>query len=353
MKIGVICLANQYAGLERFVKTLTTYISKKGDTQLLINSHFLNTFSKKEINETFFDLGIMGNRAPFDRISLIPIRSKLKRLMEKRRLYLLNGEAPLLVFSGLSRIYNLFIPILHGFETTRFLSSKKLIYKLFTKPKIENVLDNAPKIISVGKALIKNLPEKYKKKTVVIPNGVDSKTFKPLKNIKQKKNVVLFVGRFIDIKGIKEIMNVAKQLPKYEFWFAGQGELSNLINLSNTKNLGFQTTEELVELYNKATICIFPSWHEPFGLVGLEAMSCSRSVIATSLGFSEYIENKKDGIIIPAKNETALKNAIVDLMKNSKKRKILEKNARKKALEYSWDKIAKKYLKVFEGVVKK
>ncbi len=135
--------------------------------------------------------------------------------------------------------------------------------------------------------------------------------------------------------------------------FAGKGELDRLIMGRNIKNLGFKTTEELVNLYNQAEICIFPSYREGFPLSGLEAMSCGRAVIATPLGFSEYIENGKDGIIIPAKDENALKNAIIDLMTNEKKRKMLEKNARKKALKYSWENVAKQYLKMFKRVVKK
>ena len=214
-------------------------------------------------------------------------------------------------------------------------------------------MSNGPKLMtSVSKHQIQNLQEKYKKKATIILNGVDSKIFKPLKNTKQKRNVVLFVGRFIDWKGVLEIINVAKQLPEYEFWFAGQGPLNKIIKGKNIKNLGFKSTKELVKLYNQATICTFPSWHEPFGLVGLEAMSCGKPVIATPLGFSEYIEDEKEGIIIPAKNEKTLKNAIVSLMKNPKKRKMIEKNARKKALKYSWDKVAKQYLKVFREVIK-
>ena len=99
-------------------------------------------------------------------------------------------------------------------------------------------------------------------------------------------------------------------------------------------------------------ICVLPSYYESFGITGLEAIACQRAVIATPLGFSEYIENGKDGIIIPAKDEGALKNAIVDLMTNEKKRKKLEKNARKKALKYSWDKVAKKYLEIYKLVIK-
>jgi glycosyltransferase involved in cell wall biosynthesis len=206
--------------------------------------------------------------------------------------------------------------------------------------------------LSVSSWQIQNLPEKYKKKTEVIPNGVDSKTFKPINHIKQKNNLVLFTGRLIESKGIKEIVAVAKQLPQYEFWFAGQGPLKDIINLSNTKNLGFKTQEEIINLYNRATICILPSYHEGFSNVGLEVTACGRALICTPLGFSEYIENGKDGIIIPSKDEKALKSAIVKLMTNKKLRKRIEKNARKKALEYSWDKIAEQYLRVFRKVVK-
>ena len=186
----------------------------------------------------------------------------------------------------------------------------------------------------------------------VIPNGVELDTFKPLKKTKQNKNTILFVGKFVEMKGIKEIIAVAKQLPQYEFWFAGQGPLANLINLPNTKNLGFKSTKELARLYNKPTICVFPSYREGFPNVALEATACGKAIIATPLGFNEYIKNGKDGIIIPAKDEKALKNAILDLMENPKKRKAIEKNARKKALNYSWDKITKQYLKVFKDIVK-
>jgi glycosyltransferase involved in cell wall biosynthesis len=242
--------------------------------------------------------------------------------------------------------------IFHGSEIKSFIESKDILYKLLFKPVFSSIFLKSDLLVSVGNEQIQNLSERYKEKTIVISNGVDSRVFKPLKSIKQKKNIILFTGRFIDIKGIKEIIGVAKQLPQYEFWFAGQGELEKEIIGKNVKNFGFQSTRKLVKLYNQATICIFPSHREGFPLCGLEAMSCGRAVIATPLGFSEYIGNGKDGIIIPTKDENALKNAIIDLMINEKKRKILEKNARKKALKYSWNNVAEQYMKVFKEVIK-
>ena len=261
-------------------------------------------------------------------------------------------EGSIIIFSKIYKRYNIpTIVSLRGGETN-FYNENTLRYlrKIHVIIPVIKLLNISKIIHSNSKWQISNLPEKYKQKTVVIPNGVDTKVFKSLKHIKQKDNVILFTGRFIDIKGIRELINVAKQLPQYEFWFAGQGPLDNLIQGKNIKNLGFKSTEELVKLYNQATIVTQPSYREGFPNCGLEAMACGKPVIATPLGFSEYIENEKDGIIIPSKDEKALKESIERLMKDKKLRDKLGKNARKKALGYSWEKVAKQYLEVFKSV---
>ncbi len=351
MKIGIILISSGFAGAERVVYNLLVELSKKRENQihLILNDEiFENYHSIEKIKIHKVGLINKGNRI-LNLINFYIIRRKIKKIIKKNNLDIINSHMELSNF--VSPSIEDHINVFHGADVKYLKESPSLSHRFVILPRIKNSLNKSLRIISVGKEQIQNLPEKYKKKTIVIPNGVDSNIFKPLNNIKQKKNIVLFVGRFIDIKGIREIINVAKQLPQYEFWFAGQGELTNSINLPNTKNLGFKTTEELVKLYNQATICIFPSHREPFGLVGLEAMSCGRAVIATPPGFSEYIENEKDGIIISSKDENALKNAIVDLMTNEKKRKMLEKNARENALKHSWDKVAEQYLKVFKEVI--
>ena len=109
---------------------------------------------------------------------------------------------------------------------------------------------------------------------------------------------------------------------------------------------------KVVKLYNQATICVAPSYWEGFSNVGLEVTACKRALIATQEAFSEYITDKKNGILIPAKDEVALKNAIVDLMTNEKKRKEIEKNAREKALKYSWEDVSKKWSTLFKKISK-
>ncbi|MCX6750410.1 MAG: glycosyltransferase family 4 protein [Candidatus Pacearchaeota archaeon] len=358
LKILLFCTSTDFSGAEKVVYYLARKLSKYKflRVSILVNKEILKyykpliKFKIKIIHLKYFPIGnFITNRFKIGR----SVR-ELRGILNKCKFDLVHVHMPIPpeFFNEFNRIKLPYVFTFHGTELVDFTYSKKIIQKLIFNPIYLRIFRKSRKLTSVFSWSFKDLKRELVSKIVVIPNGVDSRIFKPLKNIKQKKNVILFAGRFIGIKGIKEILEVAKQLTKYEFWFAGEGPLANLIERPNTKNLGFKSTEELVKLYNQATICIFPSYTESFGLVGLEAMSCGRAVIATPLGFSEYIENGKDGIIIPAKDEVALKNAIVNLMTNEKKRKMLEKNAREKALKYSWDKVAEKYLEVFKEVVK-
>jgi len=357
MKVAIFLISNGFSGAERVAYNLINSLRKLNiEVQLILNNEILKYYlTLKDKRIKINNLGnCLGNNLLYNRIKIIKPKNKLKEILKREKFdiisthMIISPEFYKIVFSN--KIPH--ILTFHGSEIKSFIESKRILYKILFKPILSSVFLKSNLLISVSHHQIQNLPEKYKKKTVVIPNGVDSKIFKPIKSIKQKKNIILFIGKFVELKGIREILSVAKQLPQYEFWFVGQGPLAKEIKGTNINNLGFKSTEGLVKLYNRATICIAPSHRESFGLVGLEAMSCSRSVIATPLGFSEYIKNGKDGIIIPARDEKALKDAIIDLMKNPAKRKRIEKNARKKALKYSWDKIAKQYLKVFKEVIK-
>jgi len=237
---------------------------------------------------------------------------------------------------------------LHGGEINDYYF-KKGFYQLL-KNHFLNKAFREDTIVSPSKWQIKKLKKELRKKITIIPNSVNTDEFRPL-GIKKEKNSILFVGRFVEIKGVNELLSVAKNFPEYTFYFVGWGPLGERINLNNTKNLGVKSREELVKLYNKSTICVFPSHRESFGIAALEAMACSKPVITTKKGFSEFIENGKDGIIIDSKNEISLKNSIKKLMEDSNLRETMGKNARKKALMYKHEYTVRKYLRLFQKLV--
>jgi len=218
--------------------------------------------------------------------------------------------------------------------------------RLYEKYFIKIALKKADKIITVSKFFEDLLKKEWKISSIVIPNAVDTSLFK-IKKIIKEKNSVLFVGRYIEMKGIKELLSVANSLPHYKFYFVGTGHLNHLIKGKNIVNLGFKHKEELVRLYNVCEIGVFPSYCESFGITALEAIACGCPVVVTPKGFSEFIEDEKEGLIIPKKDEVALKEAIIELMKNKKLRKQMSKNGIKKAKQYDWSKIIKQYYKLY------
>jgi glycosyltransferase involved in cell wall biosynthesis len=207
----------------------------------------------------------------------------------------------------------------------------------------------AASAITAGSNWLSGIMEKdFGVKVACIPNGIDLRRFFPNNN-DEKENVILFFGRYVERKGIKYLVDAAKKLPYCEFWFVGRGPLDNIIKGENIKNLGFTDKPELI--INKATICIFPSLWENAPMVGLEAMACGKPVIATKLGFSEFIEHGKNGIIIESKSSQAIVEGITMLMNNKELRMTLGYNARKTAERYSWDTICNQYANLFEKVI--
>lgn len=199
------------------------------------------------------------------------------------------------------------------------------------------------------------IQREYGEQCVTIPNGVDTSTFRPLPDVQRSSNVVLFVGRFKVWKGVLDLVEAARALPEYEFWFrgrshdprAGRGAYVELPRVPNVKIINFiDSAGGLAALYNQATICVFPSHSENFPLVGLEAMSCGRTVVATrgpNTGFSDFIENGREGILVEPHDVKALVNAIRFLMEHRSEREEFERNAAKKASQFDWDIIAEKY----------
>jgi len=222
-----------------------------------------------------------------------------------------------------------------------------LTKNIFIKPSIQKM----DKLISPSKWLSDYCCNYYNKKSTVIHTGIDLNLFKPLK-VKREKNIILYAGRLIKLKGIFELLEVAKELKSYEFLFVGDGPLKGKINLPNTEYLGLKTKEELAQLYNKATICVFPSHYDNFPNVCLEAMACGTPVIGTRFGFEEIIDHMKNGINIDPKNTAKLKEAIIKLMENKGLQKKFSKNGLKKIKQFSWDIIAKKYYSNLKEIIK-
>ena len=219
---------------------------------------------------------------------------------------------------------------------------------------VMSALQKSDAISAPSKWLSTYVEEKYGLPCRFIPNGVDTERFRPIEGLNKRSNVVLFVGRFIRRKGVMELVRAAKELPQYEFWLVGNPGAKGAVelpSLPNIKEIGFVDVNRLVSYYNEATICAFPSHWENAPVVGLEAMACGRPLVATRLGFSEFVENGREGILVPPRDAKELVDAIRYLMENEDVRRRFEQNARKRAMQYDWGVIAQEYRALYKHLL--
>lgn len=217
---------------------------------------------------------------------------------------------------------------------------------------LKRALENANIVIAPSKWMAELIEQKYNVSCVTLPNGIDTDVFTPMKGVNTRNNVVLYVGRLSEAKGVIDLFEAAKELPEYDFWFVGP--MKSAIQVPRLKNItimGARYGVDLVTCYNQATLCAFPSHKESFSIVGLEALSCGKTIIATRLGFSEYVEDDRDGILVEPGRSTELISSIRHLIEDEQARKKLERNAREKALLYDWKPIMGRYRKLYSDVL--
>lgn len=131
-------------------------------------------------------------------------------------------------------------------------------------------------------------------KTETLHNFIEPVKWKDV----QKKDYVLYFGRFSEEKGIKTLLKACEALPKIEFIFAGTGPLQKMVDkIDNIKNVGFQTGETLERLIREARFSIYPSeWYEncPFSVI--ESQLYGTPVLGANIGgIPELIKVGKTG----------------------------------------------------------
>jgi len=160
-----------------------------------------------------------------------------------------------------------------------------------------------------------------------IPNA--TKLFRP-SPLPEERTTVLYVGRLEFAKGVHHLLTafpeVRKHIPTARLVVAGTGSyerelrtLATELGLgSAVRFVGYRTRDDLYALYKQSTLVVMPSiWPEPFGKVGVEAMSVGRPVVATGVGgMSEWLRDGVTGYLVPPGDPHVLATSVTALLKN-------------------------------------
>ncbi len=127
----------------------------------------------------------------------------------------------------------------------------------------------------------------------------------------------LYVGRLSEEKGVRELAEAARDLPLV---VVGDGPLRSLFPHA----VGFVPPHALGSYYERAALVVVPSRREGYGMVAREAMAHGRPVVATAVGgLLDAVENGVTGVLVPAGDTSAMRQAITALLADDLRRSAL------------------------------
>lgn len=167
--------------------------------------------------------------------------------------------------------------------------------------------------VDISSSMHKTLPKQFRD-GVFVHNSLD---LSKMKFSNKPGTYLTWLGKIIPEKGTVEAIEAAKKTGE-KFIFAGvvdkyletsvryfNEKVKPLIDGKQIQYLGPADLKLKNKLLSGAKALLNPiSWHEPFGMVILEAMACGTPVISINLGaVSELIVNNKTGFLVKDKEE--------------------------------------------------
>lgn len=186
-------------------------------------------------------------------------------------------------------------------------------------------MNHAEKILPVSEDLKRSLTQRGVTQPMeVISNVVNEHIFGSLPAVEPEKTTFIHISTAIDahknVSGIvRSISELSKKTTDFQFIIVSDGDLTPFVELAYKKLAippdilrfeGTKTTEEIADLINNSSALVLFSNFENFPCVIPEAFMLGKPVISTNVnGIPEHV-NQHNGILIEARNEEQLVNAL-------------------------------------------
>ena len=167
-------------------------------------------------------------------------------------------------------------------------------------------------------------------RTVALHNFVDEVEWKET----EKKDYVLYFGRYSEEKGIGTLIEACRELPDIKFIFAGVGPMDNQLNdVDNIQNVGFKAGTGLEKLIREARFSLCPSEcydNCPFSV--MESQMYGTPVLGADIGgIPELVQVGVTGDLFESSNKDELRKKIKYLYNNKLITDEYSKNCKKTA----------------------
>lgn len=289
-----------------------------------------------------------------------------------RSLYRYRADLVHILYAGENAVYPLLasyfyqtkiITTLQGFSVQRLPQLPGQYSWIF-----ERILGRSDLITTCSQALLTDAQTRVptiKSKSRVIYNGIDLTEFNSYKPYPHPRPYILAVGRLSREKGFDILLLAFTQVMEQGYGgdliIAGasgseERHILNLIRLLQLEKRVILLTglprEEVVALYHGCKFFVLPSRVEPFGIVNLEAMAAGKAIVATNTyGVPEIVKDGYNGLLVVPKDPDALAQGMIRLLDDPDLRVRLGENGQQFVKQFSWDKIARQYLELYNEVL--
>ena len=324
---------SSHGGVNQHIKNL--------QKQFLLQGHSCKIVAPSSIEHTSIDRNFirMGGVVPIRsrgsvaRISLsLWLMPKIKSLLAQEGFDVLHLHEPFagaITASALS-VSSGTVPVkVATFHTSNGTNLYKLGFAKLAAPYFRKLDGRIAVSPSARDFISRHLYSEFK----IIPNGIDLEEY--------------------------DIAEPDKELDGVRLIIAGSGELdpdsARIIAERGSEDILLKvgiSDEYKASLFRSADIFCAPSTgNESFGIVLLEAMATSTTIVASNInGYSSLIINEEDGFLCPPKDENALTEILIRLVGDKAMRERVGQSGRKKARDFSWDIVSRKVLDYYSLV---
>jgi glycosyltransferase involved in cell wall biosynthesis len=238
---------------------------------------------------------------------------------------------------------------------------------------LRRAITSADRVVAISTSTANEIRSIVKVPVEVIPYAVElpsaSTTSPPSLRVTPGLSV-LSVGRLVERKGVRYLIEALHQLPSElsaRLIVIGDGPereqlTADAVGLGLADRVEFRgwvNPEDLGRAYSEASLFALPAVvdargdTEGLGMVLLEAMSYGKPVVATPLGgITDIVENERTGLLVPPNNASALANAIERLASDPVLARTLGEAGRDYALtNFSWPAELSKWRALYASVL--
>ena len=359
-RIGIVCPYgwDTPGGVQSHVRDLTEYLIREG--------HFVSVLAPASDDENLPSYVTSAGRPisiPYNgavaRVLFGPIAfSRVRHWISQGDFDVLHLHEPAIPSISLLACWAAEGPLVGTFHA----AAKRQKVTFAVAPFLEPVIEKLNARIAVSEAARETLTEHLDTDAIVVPNGIYASLYRD-GNIDERwtGNTLGFIGRFEEPrKGLSVLTQalpaIIAEFPDVKVFVAGPGESSDTLKdiqpslRSRFTFMGRISEQEKANFLASVGLYIAPNTGgESFGIILAEALAAGASVVASDItAFDSLLGHGDYGTLFQSENSDDLARKVIELLKDSERRKAIADRGKIYAQSFDWDVVADKIYDVYQ-----